>query len=53
MLAVELIRQVLIVAAILLIAFGCMVAYDVEAFDTKGNSLLILAAIVLIVMFNI
>lgn len=53
MLAIELVRSILLVVAIGLGLFGALMAYDVETFDTKGNSLLILAAIALIVMFNI
>ena len=51
MLAIDLVK--IILSAFLLGTIGTMMAFNVEGFDIKGNTLLIYAAIALIIVFHI
>jgi len=51
--AIELVKILLGMGALFTGIFGIFMAFDVEAFDTKGNTLLIVAGIALLVMFHI
>lgn len=54
MLAIELVKILLGMGALLLGIFGVIMAFDTELWgDDKGNTLLILAGIALLVLFNI
>ena len=53
MLAIELVKIILGIGALSMGMIGTVMAFDVETFDTKGNTLLILAGIVLLIMFHI
>jgi len=54
MLAIELVRIILGMGAVLAGIFGVMMAFDTELWGSgKGNTWLILAGIALILLFNI
>lgn len=53
MLAIELVKNVLVMSACVLGIVGAVWSFAEQGNDTQGNTLLLLAAIALIVMFNI